>query len=58
MTPEYQGDPFRGEGGVFTWRNYGLDIVEVMGRAGLQAEARYVPIPMGVRLPVIVGRKP
>ena len=57
MTPEYHGDPFRGDAGVFTWRNYGTDIVEVMGRAGLQAEVRYVTVPMGVRLPVIVGRK-
>ena len=30
LEPEYHGDPFRGDKGVFTWRNYGTDIIEVL----------------------------
>lgn len=44
LPPEYHGDPFRGAAGVFTWRNYGFDLPQIMERAGLRAHVEAVPV--------------
>ena len=58
-TPEYHSDPYRGEGGVFTWRNYGHDLATRTSSAGMETETRYIKIPDldGVSVPVFVSRK-
>jgi SAM-dependent methyltransferase len=58
MPPEYHGDPFRGEAGVYTWRNYGRDIVDIMASSGLAAEVRQLRVSgMRGRLPVVVAQR-
>jgi SAM-dependent methyltransferase len=55
LPPEFHSDPWRPDG-VFTWRNYGPDIVDVMGRAGLRAEVRMVSVSgLDHRMPIVVG---
>jgi SAM-dependent methyltransferase len=56
--PEYHSDPFRGDGAVFTWRNYGRDIVDTMRSAGLVGTVRHVTVAgFDGAFPVIVGRR-
>ena len=58
-TPEYHGDPFRGDGGVFTWRNYGLDILQLLSEIGFVASVREVSLDeLDKPMPVIVAHKP
>lgn len=57
LPPEYHSDPWRPDG-VFTWRNYGPDIVDVMASAGLRSHIEKVQVSGVQRLfPVIVGRR-
>jgi len=56
--PEYHSDPFRGEGGVFTWRNYGSDLLGVLKTAGLSASLKKVEVAgYEGEFPVIVARR-
>lgn len=53
--PEYHSDPWH-PGGIFTWRNYGPDIVQTMERAGLRARVEHVRVSgLNSTMPVIVG---
>lgn len=56
--PEYHTDPFRGERGVFSWRNNGAGAVDTMARCGLDAEVRHVTFGSLAHLsvPMIVGK--
>lgn len=58
-TPEYHSDPYRGEGGVFTWRNYGNDIYARIASAGLKTKFYNIELTGLDKLsvPVFVSRK-
>ena len=57
--PEYHGDPFRGDGGVFTWRNYGIDILDLLSDIGFVASVEEILLgELEKPMPVIVARKP
>ncbi|WP_162906879.1 class I SAM-dependent methyltransferase [Algihabitans albus] len=45
LLPEYHGDPFAGDGGVFTWRNYGSDLLDLLGQIGFRASPKHVALP-------------
>ena len=56
--PEYHGDPFRGEAGVFTWRNYGTDILGLLNKIGFDASVNLVELAeLDEPMPVIVAKK-
>lgn len=56
--PEYHSDPWH-PNGVFTWRNYGPDIVDIMTRSGFAAEVRKVRVSgLDCEMPIVVGRVP
>ena len=58
LEPEYHGDPFRGDKGVFTWRNYGTDIIEVLNSVGFEAYIDNVYVKeINDFMPVIVAKK-
>jgi len=44
LPPEYHGDPRQGLGGVFTWRNYGRDIVKQLRTVGFEAEIMVIKL--------------
>jgi len=53
--PEYHSDPWNPDG-VFTWRNYGPDIVLTMASAGLRAEVRKVRVSgLEHEMPIVIG---
>lgn len=55
---EYHGDPFRGERGVFTWRNYGVDILGKLENIGFETSISNVTLPnIDEPMPVFVVRK-
>jgi SAM-dependent methyltransferase len=56
--PEYHADPFRGDGAVFTWRNYGRDIVDTLRSAGLVGVVNHVDIAgFDGAFPVVVAQR-
>lgn len=57
--PEYHGDPFRGDGGVFTWRNYGVDILNMLKELGFLPDVHQIPLKeLESPMPIIVAQKP
>lgn len=58
LEPEYHGDPFKGDRGVFTWRNYGTDIIEVLNSIGFEAHIDNIYVKeVNDFMPVIVAKK-
>ena len=58
LEPEYHGDPFRGDKGVFTWRNYGTDIVDLLKFVGFYAEIKEIYLnEINDYIPIIVAKK-
>ena len=58
LPEEYHGDPFRGDKGVFTWRNYGTDILDLLRKIGFSAEIIEVHTKeTGYYIPVISAKK-
>jgi len=55
--PEYHADPFRGHN-VFTWRNYGADLVAILANHGLRGKVKDVDVAgFHGQFPVIIASK-
>lgn len=55
LPPEYHSDPWH-PNGVFTWRNYGPDIINSLAKAGLQGEIRKIKVSgLDGSMPVIIA---
>lgn len=58
LEPEYHDDPFRGEKNVFTWRNYGTDLIDSLNDIGFKATLEKVNLPnISEPMPIIVAEK-